>query len=68
MAYWATRDVYQDSLYVIYPAMAPDTIDQLSKFALAHGVKPGHGWTRSFQACHAGRHRWNHLHVFYPTR
>jgi len=50
MAYWATRDVYQDSLYVIYPAMAPDTIDQLSKFALAHGVKPGHGWTRSFQA------------------
>lgn len=50
MVIWATSDVYQDSLYVIYPAMAPDSIDQLTKGALALGVKPGHGWTRSFQA------------------
>jgi len=50
MAIWATRDVYQDSLYVIYPAMAPDSMDQISESALGLGVRPGHGWTRSFQA------------------
>ena len=49
MVIWATRDVYQDTLYLIYPAMAPDSVKQLSEGAVALGVEVGHGWTRSFQ-------------------
>ena len=51
MVIWATRDVYQDSLYLIYPAMAPDSTKQLTDVALALGIDAGKGWTRSFQVC-----------------
>jgi len=50
MVIWATRDVYQDTLYLIYPAMAPDSSKQLTETAITLGVKEGYGWTRSFQA------------------
>ena len=49
MVIWATRDVYQDTLYLIYPAMAPDSATQLTETAISLGVKAGYGWTRSFQ-------------------
>ena len=49
MVIWATGEDYKDSLYLIYPAMAPDSTKQLSKTAIALGVQAGKGWTRSFQ-------------------
>jgi len=50
MVIWATGEDYKDSLYLIYPAMAPDSTKQLSKTAISLGVQAGKGWTRSFQA------------------
>ena len=49
MVIWATGEDYKDSLYLIYPAMAPDSTKQLSKTAISLGVQAGKGWTRSFQ-------------------
>ena len=49
MAIWATVEFYHDYLYVIYPAMAPSSINELTIREIELGVKPGHGWLRSSQ-------------------